>query len=325
MRVAVTGGSGVVGTPLVRHLVEAGHEVRALARSDRSADRVRQAGADAVIGDLLDPEALDRLVGGAAWVFHVAGVNELCPVDRDAMWRVNVEGTRAVLDASHRAGVGRLVHTSSAATIGERDGEIGTESTPHRGSHLSTYERTKSESEALALDAPHGLEVVVVNPSSVQGPGRATGTGRLLLQAMQGRLPFLYDATFSLVDIDDCARGHVLAAEHGLAGERYLLSGATLTIRETVSMLTAITGRVYRIRYLRPGVFSALGWAIGSAYPVVGRQPPICPEAVRVMRHGHRYDGSRATRDLGLVYTTPEETFRRTIDWFVTAGLLRLA
>jgi dihydroflavonol-4-reductase len=134
----------------------------------------------------------------------------------------------------------------------------------------------------------------------------------------------LYDATFSLVDIDDCARGHVLAAEHGLPGERYLLSGAILTIRETVSMLTAITGRVYRARYLRPGVFPALGWSIGSAYLVAGRQPPICPEAVRVMRHGHRYDGSRATRDLGLVYTTPEETFRRTIDWFVTAGLLRL-
>jgi dihydroflavonol-4-reductase len=322
VRVAVTGGSGVVGLPLVRQLVEAGHEVRALARSDLAASRLAGRGASPVIGDVLDSESLTRLVEGAGWVFHVAGLNQICPVDPGAMWRVNVEGTRKVMDACRRAGVGRLVHTSSAVTIGERDGEVGTEATNHRGSYLSRYERTKTEAERMLLAEADGLDVVVVNPSSVQGPGRATGTGRLLLNAARGRPPLLYDATFSMVDIADCARGHLLAAEQGRTGERYLLSGSTMTTRGLLARLTAITGRRYRPRFLGPAALSTAGWAAGGVYALVGGQAPLCPEAVRVIRHRHSYDGSRATRELGLSYTSVEDTLTRTIDWFTNEGML---
>jgi dihydroflavonol-4-reductase len=199
---------------------------------------------------------------------------------------------------------------------------VGSETTRHRGSYLSHYERTKAESERLALARRHGLEIVAVNPSSVQGPGRATGTGRLLLEACRGRLPFLVDTAFSVVDIDDCAKGHLLAAQHGIPGERYILSGATTNTREAMAMLQRITGRVARPRYLRPGALTALGWVTGTTFGMSQRRPPLCPEAVRVMLHGHRYDGSRATVELGLTYTPLEQTFTRVVDWFFEEGLL---
>lgn len=322
MKVAVTGGSGVVGRAVVRHLVDAGHSVRALARSAETARTLTDLGAEPVSGDLLDVDSLGRLVDGAEWVFNVAGVNQLCPIDPDRLWQINVEGTRRLMVACQRQGVPRLVHTSSAVTIGEAEGEVGSETTAHRGYYLSHYERTKTESERIVLTERGDLDVVVVNPSSVQGPGRATGTGRLLLEALRGRLPVLVDSVFSLVDIDDCARAHLLAAEKGVTGERYLLSGATVTTREAVSLLSAISDRRVRARFLRPGVFSAFGTAVGGVWSLAGRDAPLCAEMVRVMLHGHRYDGSRATSELGLAYTALEQTLRRTVEWFTAEGLL---
>ena len=322
MRIAVTGGTGVVGTAVIRHLVGAGHEIRALVRSEAAGAAMSAAGVEPVVGDLLDRDSLDRLVAGSQWVFNIAGVNQLCPADPDLLWQVNVEGARGVMEACRRAGVARLIHTSSAVTIGEGKGTVGTESSTHRGHYLSHYERTKTESETLVLTDAVDLDVVVVNPSSVQGPGRVTGTGRLLLEAARGRMPVMVDTTFSLVDIDDCARGHLLAAEQGQSGERYLLSGSTMTTRDALGLLALITGRPSRARFLKPSVFSALGSTVGGVWSLTGRQAPICREAVRVLLHGHAYDGSRATRELGLEYTPVEETLRRTYEWFATEGLL---
>jgi dihydroflavonol-4-reductase len=302
--------------------VTAGHEVRALARSTQAAADVAAAGGRPMMGDLADPGSLERLVSGSSWVFHIAGINQLCPLDPEMMWSVNVGGTARILEACRRQGVGRLILTSSAVTIGEPHGVVGNETTRHRGSHLTHYERTKAEAERLALAREDGPEVVAVNPSSVQGPGRATGTGRILLAACRGRLPFAIDATFSLVDIDDCARGHLLAADRGAPGSRYLLSGATLTTREAVQMISTITGRASSTRYLRTGLLPSLGGVAALVFGVLSRQPPLCPEAVRVMRHGHRYDGTRAVRELGLSYTPLEDTFRRVLDWFTQEGLL---
>ncbi|MCZ6630326.1 MAG: NAD-dependent epimerase/dehydratase family protein, partial [Actinobacteria bacterium] len=242
--------------------------------------------------------------------------------DSNHMWRVNVEGTRIVMDACRDARVSRMIHTSSVVTLGERKGEVATESVSHRGFYLSEYERAKTEAERLLFREAGSLDVVAVNPSSVQGPGRATGTGRIFLNAARGRLPFLIDTTISLVDIDDCARGHVLAAERGTAGERYLLSGATLTMREAVDLLSAVTGRDVPPRFLPPGVFYAISVVVETVFRVIRRQPPICREAVRVIGHGHHYDGSRAARELGLHYTPVEDTIRRTVEWFADEGLL---
>lgn len=322
MKVAITGGSGVVGGAVLRHLVEAGHEVKALARVQRSGALVADLGATPIPGDVLTPDALRELVDECELVFNVAGVNEMCSADPDRMWRVNVEGTRVLMNACRDAGVIRLVHTSSAVTIGEGDGEVGSEGTTHRGYFLSKYEESKHAAERLLFEDARGLDVVSVNPSSVQGPGRSTGTGRLFLAAARGDLKVAVDATFSLVDIDDCARGHLLAADEGVSGERYLLSGGVLTIREAVRLLGEALGRQMSVRYLPRSLVYGVSWFPEMAYSVFGKTPPICREAVRVMTHGHVYDGSRAERELGVRYTPVEETIFRTVTWFREEGLL---
>ncbi|MFQ5521984.1 MAG: NAD-dependent epimerase/dehydratase family protein [Acidimicrobiia bacterium] len=322
MRVAVTGGTGVVGTAVVRHLVAGGHEVAGLARSGEASAKLEELGAQTVSGDLFDGDAVDALVDGAEWVFHIAGINELCTGDSDLMWQVNVEGTRRVVEACRQAGVARLVHTSSAVTIGEEQGTLGAEHSRHRGWYLSEYERSKHAAERVALTGADGLEVVVVNPSSVQGPGRATGTGSILLAAARGRLRFVIDTHLSLVDIDDCARGHLLAAERGRPGARYLLSGVSLSMEEAVDLLSKVMGRELRPRRIPPAALSVVGTLVGGVFGLLGRTAPLCREMVRVIRFGHRYDGSLATRELGLVYTPIEETLRRTLEWFRFEGLL---
>lgn len=273
-------------------------------------------------GDVLDVSSLRYLVDGAEIVYHVAGINEMCSPSPERMWRVNVEGTRAVMTACRFEGVRRLVHTSSAVTIGEKRGELATETSAHRGFFLSEYERSKHEAERVLLNEADGLEVVSVNPSSVQGPGRSTGTGRILLAAANRRLPLLFDTTISIVDIDDCARGHLLAAERGESGERYLVSGAVVSMREAMRLLSAELGVALRPLYLTEGVVRAAGGALESFSRIIGRNPPFCREAARVMLHGHSYDGSRAQRELGLSYTPISETIRRTLDWFDNEGLL---
>ncbi|MGH8872452.1 MAG: NAD-dependent epimerase/dehydratase family protein [Acidimicrobiia bacterium] len=322
MKTAVTGGTGVLGRPLVDHLLGQGHQVVALARSTEAAASLESRGATPIIGDVLDPRSLRPLLGGADWVFHVAGVNEMCSTDPDLMDLVNIEGTRNLLMACRATGVGRMIHTSSAAAIGERQGTIGTEASRHRGTYLSRYERSKHMSERALFEEAGGLDVVVVNPSSVQGPGRSSGTAKLILDVLGGRLPYLVETNVSIVDIEDCARGHVLAAERGVTGERYILSGASFGMAEVIGILAAVTGRRLSPRFVPGWVAAAGAAAVELGARLSGRRPSICREMVRVLRAGHVYDGSRATRDLGLVYTPVETTIRRTVAWFREQGLL---
>ena len=320
----VTGGSGVVGRALVKRLVADGRAVRALARSELSERTLRDLGAEPVTGDVLDGPSVEHAARGCSTVFHVAGVNAMCMRDPRPMLRTNVEGSATVVRAASAAGVARVVYTSSASAIGEAHGNIGREDSQHRGSYLSNYERSKHVAERRVLEtaAETGIDVVTVNPSSVQGPGRATGSARLLLDVVNGRLPLLVDTTISLVDIDDCTEGHLLAETRGAPGERYVLSGVTFTIREAVTLLRRIWGLPERVRFAPAWVASAGGAAIGAGASVLRRDPPVCPEAVRTLLHGHRYDGSRATRELGLSYTPVEETIRRTLAWCADRGLV---
>jgi dihydroflavonol-4-reductase len=324
-RVFVTGGSGVVGGAVVERLVARGDDVVALARSDAAAAVLEGRGAEVVRGDVLDAAALVRGMDGCALAFHVAGVNRLCLEDTGPMERVNVNGAVAAVRAASTAGVPRLVLTSSAATVGEPHGVIGNEATPHRGWFLSNYERTKTEGERAALAAARSLgqDVVCVNPSSVQGPGRAGGTGRFLIAFLDGRLKVFVDTHVSIVDIGDCAEGHLLAAERGAGGERYVLNGVTMTVEEALVLAAEVAGVKRRPR-LVPGRLATLaGGAVERGFRLVRRHPPVCREMVRTLVHGHRYDGSRAERELGLRYTPPGETIRRTVEWARSAGLLR--
>ena len=324
-RVFVTGGSGVVGRALVQRLVAGGDEVVALARSRPAEETVRSLGAVAVRGELFDEDALASAMAGCSVIYNVAGVNTLCVDDPGPMLRANVEGPPGVVRAAARAGVGRVVHTSSAATIGEPSGVVGREDTPHRGWYLSTYERSKTEGERAVFEAGRqtGVEVVCVNPSSVQGPGRAGGTARFLLAYLDGRLKVFVPTNVSLVDIADCAEGHVLAAERGVAGERYLLNGIALTIAEALALAGEVAGVSRRPRMLPRRIAVAGAFVVEHGSRLARRKPPICREMVRTLLHGHRYDGSRAERDLGLRYTDPRETLRKTVDWARAEGLLR--
>ena len=214
-------------------------------RSDSAAGAVREVGATPVAGDLLDEAGVAAAMAGCDVGFHVAGVNTLCPSDPSELERINVGGAAAVARAAADAGLPRLVHTSSSSAIGEPKGTIGREDTPHRGWYLSDYDRTKHAGERAVLEigAERGLDVVCVNPASVQGPGRATGTAKMLLAQLDGRLKVFVDTRISVVDIDDCTRGHLLAAERGAPGERYILCGVTLTSEEALALLRGLSGR----------------------------------------------------------------------------------
>jgi dihydroflavonol-4-reductase len=324
-RVFLTGGSGLIGGALVARLVERGDDVVALARSDGAAVALQERGATVVRGDVLDDDALARGMDGCELAFHVAGVNAMCVEDPEAMRRVNVDGAAGAVRAAARAGVPRLVHTSSATTIGEPPGTVGREDTTHRGWYLSTYDRTKTEGERAVLQVAEeiGQHVVLVNPSSVQGPGRAGGTGRFLLAFLDGRLKLFVQTNVSLVDIADCVDGHLLAAERGVAGERYLLNGMTLTISEALALAADVAG-VQRSPRLVPRRAATIAAAVVErGFRLARRHPPVCREMVRTLLHGHRYDGSRAERELGLRYTDPRETVARTVEWARGAGLLR--
>ncbi len=323
--VFVTGGSGLLGGALVAGLRARGEEVVALARSDGSAAALEARGARPVRAELLDEVGLARAMAGCDRVFHVAGVNTLCPEDPLPLYEVNVRGAEIAVRAAARAGIGRVVHTSSAAVLGEAHGTVGREDSPHRGSFLSEYERTKAlgETAALAAGRAAGVEVVCVNPTSVQGPGRTGGTGRFLLAYLAGRLPAFVATRLSLVDIDDCVQGHLLAAERGAPGERYVLAGATLSSAEAIALLDDVAGPAPRRPRLVPGP-AALGAAaaIELGCRLARRPPPVCRTMVRTLLHGHAYDGSKATRELGLEYTPVRETFRRTVEWARREGLV---
>jgi dihydroflavonol-4-reductase len=324
-RVFVTGGSGVIGGALVARLAKRGDEVLALARSDAAVAAVQKRGARPVRGDVLDEDALARGMEGCDVAFHVAGVNALCVKDPGQMRRVNVDAAVLAVRAARRSGVPRLVHTSSAATVGEEPGVVGSEETVHRGWFLSTYEQTKTEGEraALAAAAEIGQDVVSVNPSSVQGPGRASGTGRILLAFLDGRLRVFVQTYVSMVDIGDCVEGHLLAAERGVAGERYLLNGMTLTISEALALAADVAGVKRSPRLVPRALAPVAAGVVEGAFRLARRSPPVCREMVRTLLHGHRYDASRAERDLGLRYTPPRETVLHTVEWARAEGLLR--
>ena len=320
MRVAVTGGSGVVGRAVVSHLVGGGLDVVATSRGSKGDEILRDLGATPVRAELADYDSLVGAFEGAERVFHIAGMNAMCVADPVPMWKANIDGTLDVAQAAAEAGVTRLIYTSSAAVLGERHGTVGNEDSDHRGSFLSRYEESKYLAERALLDLDPEIEVVIVNPSSVQGPGRATGTGELILDVVNGRLRVLADTSLSIVDIDDCARGHLLAAEHGKDRRRYVLNSFSIQASDAVDMISAVIGQRLEVRFVPPAL-------VRSAAPVVDflrwlRVPvPFCGEMINTVAHGHRYDGSRASRELGLEYSDPEAFMSRLVEWFRTEGL----
>ena len=322
--VLVTGATGFVGGGIARRLLADGREVRALSRRPDAATALQALGVEVVAGDVLEPETVAAAARGCDVVYHAAGVNGFCMRDPGPMRAANVTGTENVIGACARAGVRRVVYTSSAAVIGEAAGVVATEDTPHRGWFLSQYERSKHDAEEAAVRESErvGIELVCVNPASVQGPGRTGGTARLILDYANGKLRTLVRSRFSLVDADDCSEGHLLAETRGTPGRRYLLAGVCVTTEEAVATLARITGIERRALTLPRSVALTAGDVAATVARVRGRRPRLCREMVATLLHGHAYDGSRAARELGLEYRSFDDMVRRTLAWYVDQGLV---
>jgi dihydroflavonol-4-reductase len=317
--VFLTGGSGWVGGALLRRLVADGRHVRALARSAIASEVVRSRGGEPVRGDLLQPGDWEKRLAGCAILYHVAGEVAMC--DRDRL-EVNVAGTRNIVAAAGRAGVRRIVLTSSAATIGEARGTVGSEATAPPKKWLSAYARSKhlAEQVAFADAARLGIELVAVNPSSVQGPGRTHGSARIFIGFLRGKLRWAVETRMPLVFVDDAINGHLLAASRGKAGERYLINGWSPTVTEAVALLSRISGLERRVRYLPGWMFSGAAGTVAVAWRLVGKEPPLCRAMAREVRHGHVFDSSKAERELGLKFTPPEEWLAKTVRWYREQG-----
>lgn len=300
MRYAITGATGFVGGALARQLRHAGHEVRALVRTPRSATALSALGVEMVEGDLDDTAALDRLCTDVDGLFHVAGWYKVGQHDSSPGTRVNVEGTRHVLAAAQRKHVPRVVYTSTLAVNSDTHGEVYDETHRHTGDFVSHYDRTKAEAHRIAEDfATEGLPVVIVQPGLVYGPGDTAQTGDLVAQVVRGKRPQVpRGGGVCWAHVDDVAAGHVLAMDKGRPGESYMLAGQRATLAEGLQRIATIAGTKGPV-VLPDALVRATGrvtGAVGRVLPV----PPLFAEETLLASLATYYGSpEKAERELG--------------------------
>jgi len=327
MRALVTGAAGFVGAAVTRALLQADWQVRALVRSETNRLNLERLPVEAVVGDLADRASLDAAIGGCTALFHVAADYRLGAFRPEQLYRTNVDGTRNVLEAARRAGVGRVVYTSSVATMGlPADGTRGNETTPVGLSDMvGHYKRSKFLAEQLVLDAVRaGDPVVIVNPSTPIGPGdlKPTPTGQIVLDAAAGRMPAYVDTGLNIVHVDDVAAGHLLAYHRGRIGERYILGGEDMTLREILADIARRVGRrPPRIRLPIAAVLP-LAYVAEAVGRITGRAQRITVESVRMARKRMYFSSEKAVRELGYRWRPPGEAFEDAVQWLREQRLL---
>lgn len=319
--VLVTGASGFVGWHVARLLRESGYPVRALVRP---ASRIRELEVEPVTGDLRDPASLARAVAGCALVFHVAADYRLWAKQPRELYESNVEGTRHILEAACSAGVERVVYTSTVGCIGVPPGGMGDESQPVSLEDMSgAYKRSKFLAEQLALEFTSRVDLVVVNPTAPVGDHdfKPTPTGKIILDYLRGAMPAFVDTGLNLVDVRDVARGHLLAAERGRRGERYILGAANLTLAEILQRLARLTGGAApRIR-LPLGVALLAGWVSTTLADWTGIPPRVPLDAVRMARKKMFVSHAKAEQELGYAPGPVDDALLRAVEWFRAEGL----
>jgi len=327
MRALVTGATGFVGAAVARALESAGWQVRVLVRGGSDRRNLQQLAAEVVEGDLKDLKSLERSLDGCAGLFHVAADYRLGAPDPEQLYRTNVDGTRNILDAARSAGVGRIVYTSSVATMGiPSDGSPGDERTAVAlANMIGHYKRSKYLAEEVARDAARmGMSVVIVNPSTPVGAGdiKPTPTGQLVLDAACGRMPAYVDTGLNIVHVDDVAAGHLLAFERGRAGERYILGGEDMTLQTILGEIARLVGREPpRIRLPYAAVLPVAYLAEGFA-KLSGRSGRVTLEGVRMSRKRMFFSSAKAVSELGYRWRPPVEAFEDALRWFRQCGLL---
>jgi dihydroflavonol-4-reductase len=327
MRALVTGGCGFIGQHLVHALLAAGHEVAVL---DPASGEALPAAAQHIRGSVLDETALAAAIASAEWVFHLAARAHLWIRDKSDYRRVNVEGTRLVLAAAQQAGVRRLVHTSTEAVLAgtaDSQGQIDGLRDPVLAGQPGPYSRSKCEAELLALAAARaGLPVVVASPTAPLGPGDRglTAPTQMLLDFLNGRHPAYLDCLLNLVDVRDVAAGHLLAAERGRVGQRYLLAGHNLRLADLLARLEELSGRPMprrRIPYWLAWTAAAVSEQIADR--LTHRAPAASLNGVRLVRRPLAYSARMTEQELGWGKRPLDETLRDAIADFVARALLR--
>jgi dihydroflavonol-4-reductase len=325
----VTGATGFVGAAVARALLRApGHKVRVLAR--RNGDRRNLAGLDVEIaeGSLEDAASLAAAVAGCRYLFHVAADYRLWVPDPAAMFRANVDGSRALMLAALASGVERIVYTSSVATLGiVKDGDADEKTPSGYGDMIGPYKQSKfaAEEAVKALIAERGLPAVIVNPSTPIGPGdvKPTPTGRLIVEAAKGKMPGYVETGLNLVHVDDAAAGELLAAEHGEIGERYILGGENMSLAEILGEVARVAG--HRPPMLKIPYSVVLPIAAGAEMMarLTGREPFTTLDGVRMSRKKMYFSSARAMRELGYAPRPAREAIADAVTWFETNGYLR--
>ena len=321
----ITGSTGVVGKPLLRKIVDQGYNVFALSRSQNNDHFFSDLGVKKIEGDLFTEAIYDELYDcNIDAIFHIAGVNKMCSKNPEGMFKANIEGTKEMLQLGNRLKIKKFIYTSSAVTLGEEIGTVGNELSDHRGYFLSKYEESKFLAEKEAFDYDKGFEFVSVNPSSVQGPGRVSGTAKLLISTLNKTYPPLIRNNISIVDIDDCTDGHYQALLNGKDNQRYVLNSFQTTSEELLSKLKSLSEWSGRPIYI-PKLGLKIIAPLGDLYKSVSSSTPlICSESAKVLTHGHIYDGSKAGDKLNLSYIDLETFMKKTINWLIDESYVNL-
>ena len=328
MRAFVTGATGFIGASIVRELLKDGWQVRALVRP--GSDRANLAGLEVETfeGDLGGEEPLKRGLAGCDALFHAAADYRLWTRDPAAMYRANVDGTRNILSAALAAGVGKVVYTSSVGTLGNPgDGTPGKEDTPVELSQMvGDYKKSKFLAERAAEGfLEKGLPLVIVHPSTPVGPMdiKPTPTGKIIVDFLNGKMPAYLDTGLNLIDVATCARGHILAAQRGRIGEKYILGCRNLTLAQIFAMLSGITGlKAPRVRL----PYYPILWAAYANHAIsalTGKEPLIPLAGVQMARKFMYFDQGKAVAELGLPLTPVEGSLERAVAWFRSQGYAR--
>ncbi len=328
MKVFITGATGFIGASLARELLADGYEVRALVRPGSDRRNLAGLGIEVCEGDLRDRDSLARGLAGCEWLFHAAADYRLWTKDPAAMYDINVGGTRNILEAALAAGASRAVYTSSVGTLGNPgDGTPGTEATPVTFADMvGHYKKSKflAEQEAESFLA-RGLPLVIVNPSTPVGGHdvKPTPTGKIIVDFLNRRMPAYLDTGLNIIDVEDCARGHILAARHGRIGEKYILGNENLTLRQIFLLLEEITGLAaprVRLPYTPILLAACCNETISR---LTGKEPLIPLAGVQMARKFMFFDSSKAVRELGLPQRPVAEALRTAVEWFRANGYAR--
>jgi dihydroflavonol-4-reductase len=318
----LTGATGFVGSHVARALAQQGVNLRLLVRPNSNRKNLDDLSADLITGDLRDPASLEKGIAGCDVVFHVAADYRLWVRDPDEMHRANVEGTRAILAAARRNNVRRVVYTSSVATMGfTSSGQPADENSPvSLDNMIGPYKRSKFMAEQVAIEAARaGMDVVIVNPTTPVGERdiKPTPTGRIVIDFLKKKFPAYVDTGLNLVDVQECARGHIAALEKGRSGERYILGGENLTLKQILDKLAAITG-LPSPKIKVPYVLALATGVVDEIYTgrILGREPRATIDAVRMGRKKMFASSVKAERELGWRLVPVDDALRRAVEWF---------